>query len=106
MTADITIETIPVGELAPDPRNPRRISEPELEALNRSIQEFGLVDPVIARREDKTVIGGYQRLVAGRKLGLETVPVISHIAGPARPRGRRPSEQRARASLLAGGSIP
>lgn len=65
-----------VDSLRPDPANPRQIRERELEALTRSIQEFGLVDPIIARREDSTVIGGHQRLVAARRLGITEVPVI------------------------------
>ncbi len=72
----IQIEHIPVNDLKPDPANPRRISEQELEALTRSIRQFGLVDPVIARKEDKTVIGGHQRLLAARKVGYKTVPVV------------------------------
>lgn len=67
-TQQIEIEQVPIGELRPDPANPRRISDQELESLTRSIREFGLVDPVIARREDKTVIGGHQRLLAARRL--------------------------------------
>ncbi len=74
--ARLSIEQVPIGDLRPDPFNPRRISDGELETLVRSVREFGLVDPIIARREDLTVIGGHQRLVAARKLGLETVPVI------------------------------
>ena len=31
---------------------------------------------MLARREDKTVIGGHQRLTAARRLGYKTVPVI------------------------------
>ncbi len=72
----IQIEQVPIGELQPDPANPRRISDLELEALTRSIREFGLIDPIIARREDKTVVGGHQRLLAARRLGLKTVPVV------------------------------
>jgi DNA modification methylase len=75
-TARLEIDHVPIGDVHPDPANPRRISDDELESLTRSIREFGLVDPVIARREDSTVIGGHQRLVAARRLGLETVPVI------------------------------
>ncbi len=74
--ARLGIDHVPIGDLRPDPFNPRRISDDELEALTRSIQEFGLVDPIIARREDRTVIGCHQRLLAARRLGLETVPVI------------------------------
>jgi DNA modification methylase len=72
----INIEYIEIGNLKPDPANPQRISEQELEALTRSIREFGLVDPIIARHEDKMVIGGHQRLLAARKLGYTTVPVV------------------------------
>ena len=62
-TQQIQIEQLPIGELRPDPANPRRISDQELETLTRSIREFGLIDPIIARREDKMVIGGHQRLL-------------------------------------------
>ncbi len=72
----IKIEQIPINDLRPDPANPRRIGDQELEALTRSIREFGLVDPIIARLEDKTVIGGHQRLLAARRLGYKTVPVV------------------------------
>ncbi len=72
----LAIEHVAIGDLRPDPFNPRRISDAELEALTRSIQEFGLVAPIIARREDRTVIGGHQRLVAARRLGWKTLPVI------------------------------
>jgi DNA modification methylase len=75
-TADIQIEQISIDELKPDPANPRRISDQELESLTRSIREFGLVDPIIARKEDKTVIGGHQRLLAARRLGYKEVPVV------------------------------
>ena len=75
-TQQISIEHVSIDELSPDPANPRRISDDELESLTRSIQEFGLVDPIIARREDGVVIGGHQRLLAARRLGLKSVPVI------------------------------
>ena len=44
----IVVEHVPIDDLRPDPANPRRISDAELEALTRSIREFGLVDPIIA----------------------------------------------------------
>ena len=69
------IEFVPLDRLHPDPANPRRISDDELDALERSLREFGFVQPVLARREDSIVIGGHQRLVAARRLGLTQVPV-------------------------------
>ena len=76
VTSQLQIERVPTDRLRPDPANPRHISDAELESLTRSIQEFGLVDPILARRVDLTIIAGHQRLVAARKLGLTTVPVV------------------------------
>jgi DNA modification methylase len=71
----LTVEQVPLDQLRPDPANPRWIGQEELDSLERSIRQFGLVAPVLARREDGTVIGGHQRLVAARRLGLASVPV-------------------------------
>jgi DNA modification methylase len=71
----LTVDEVLIDLLRPDPANPRRISEEELDALERSLRQFGFVQPVLARRNDSTVIGGHQRLVAARRLGLTTVPV-------------------------------
>src|SRR5450756_2476644 len=71
----LTVVEVPIDDLRPDPANPRRISEDELDALERSLRQFGFVQPVLARRDDRTVIGGHQRLVAARRLGLTSVPV-------------------------------
>lgn len=72
----LTVEDVPIERLRPDPTNPRRISDDELEALTRSLREFGFVQPVLARRDDGIVVGGHQRLVAARRLGITIVPVI------------------------------
>jgi ParB-like chromosome segregation protein Spo0J len=74
----LAVEEIPIDRLRPDPANPRRIGDAELDALERSLRTFGFVQPVVARREDGVVIGGHQRLVAARRLGLTSVP--RHLA--------------------------
>ncbi|HLF78549.1 MAG TPA: DNA methyltransferase [Dehalococcoidia bacterium] len=71
----LLVEQVPIEELRPDPANPRRISSEQLESLTRSLQTYGFVQPVLARREDKMVIGGHQRLLAARRLGYKEVPV-------------------------------
>jgi DNA modification methylase len=71
----IQVVDVPINQLRPDPANPRRISNAELEALTRSIREWGFVQSILVRREDNTVIGGHQRLLAARRLGYKTVPV-------------------------------
>ena len=75
-TRVISIEHVDIDLLKPDPANPRKISDAQIEALTRSIVEFGVIQPILVRREDNTVIGGHQRLLAARRLGMKTVPVI------------------------------
>jgi DNA modification methylase len=72
----LQIEHVAPHTLLPHPRNPRTISSAQMAALERSITQFGLVDPVVVRKADRTVIGGHQRLEAARKLGLKTVPAV------------------------------
>jgi len=74
-TTLLTVEQVAIDQLRPDLTNPRRISDEELDALERSLREWGFVQPVLARREEGTVIGGHQRLLAARRLGLTMVPV-------------------------------
>ena len=70
------IVQVPIDDLHPDPANPRKISAEQLDGLTRSLREFGFVQPVIARHDDHLVVGGHQRIVAARRLGLKTVPTI------------------------------
>ena len=44
--------------------------------LQHSIAHWGVVQPLIVRRADDTVIAGHQRLEAAKALGLTEVPVI------------------------------
>jgi hypothetical protein len=78
LSSILTVEQVPLDQLRPDPANPRRISDDELDSLERSLRQFGFVQPVLARREDQVVIGGHQRLVTARRLGLTTVSVTWH----------------------------
>ena len=47
-----------------------------MQKLVRSIQEFGMVEPLVVRRSDQLVIGGHQRLEAAKALGMAMVPVV------------------------------
>lgn len=51
------------------------MSNQEMEALRRSIREFGFVEPIVAQAKSRIVIGGHQRLSAAIAEGLESVPV-------------------------------
>jgi len=45
LAAALAVEEVALDELRPDPANPRRISDDELEALTRSLRRFGFVQP-------------------------------------------------------------
>ncbi|HEY7659242.1 MAG TPA: ParB/RepB/Spo0J family partition protein [Actinomycetota bacterium] len=70
---------IPVDAVSPNPRQPRTLFEDEaLEALGRSIQEVGVLQPIVVRKVDGgfELIAGERRLRAAKLAGLATVPAV------------------------------
>lgn len=55
------IEKIKITDIVPAEYNPRQISDEELTKLSNSINEFGLVDPIIINLKNNKIIGGHQR---------------------------------------------
>ena len=55
------IEKIKITDIKPAEYNPRNISTEELTKLKNSINEFGLVDPIIINLKNNKIIGGHQR---------------------------------------------
>lgn len=55
------IEKIKITDIIPAEYNPRQISDEELTKLSNSINEFGLVDPIIINLKNNKIIGGHQR---------------------------------------------
>ena len=74
----LRIEYVDPAILKPAPYNPRRMAPEALARLVALLDAHGFVDPVIARREDRLVIGGHQRLAANaaRPVPDPRVPVI------------------------------
>jgi ParB family chromosome partitioning protein len=69
---------VPTGALEPNPVQPRTVMNPaRLDELAASIQESGMVQPILVRRvgERFQIIAGERRWRAAQKLGLATVPV-------------------------------
>lgn len=70
---------VPVGAVAPNPRQPRTLFEDEsLDALALSIREVGVIQPIVVRRAEGgyELIAGERRLRAAKRAGLATVPAI------------------------------
>ena len=75
-TADpLAIDYRPVASLIPYARNARTHSEAQVALIAGSIREYGFTNPVLVDG-DNGIIAGHGRVLAARKLGLATVPVI------------------------------
>jgi ParB-like chromosome segregation protein Spo0J len=70
------MQMVPTLSLQPAPWNPRRIAPDARQRLRAGIERFGFVQPVIAREEDRLIVGGHQRWDIAVELQLPTVPVI------------------------------
>jgi ParB family chromosome partitioning protein len=78
------LREVPVAAIAPNPRQPRReFVDESLDWLARSIQEVGILQPLVVRAwaGGYELIAGERRLRAARIAGLATVPVIVREAG-------------------------
>lgn len=74
----LRIESIPVSKVNPAPYNPRldlQPGDPEYQKLKRSIDEFGLVEPLVWNRRTGNLVGGHQRFKILRERGVDRVDV-------------------------------
>ncbi len=74
-----TVRQVPVGNIEPNPRQPRSVMENEaLLDLSASIKEHGVIQPLIVTGSapDFTLIAGERRWRAAQLAGLSEVPVI------------------------------
>lgn len=69
------IEAVPVEALIPYARNSRTHSDEQTAQIAASILEFGFTNPVLIGN-DNDIIAGHGRVLAARKLGLESVPCL------------------------------
>ena len=70
---------IPVGEIRPNPYQPRKTFDQEaLDELATSIRNYGVFQPIIVKKSIKgyDLIAGERRLRASKLAGLDTIPAI------------------------------
>jgi len=73
------IAAVPPGDILPNPNQPRRVFEPlALEELARSIERYGIIQPLTVRRAGRMfeLVSGERRLRAAMMAGLQRVPCI------------------------------
>lgn len=79
-TSNAASETkLPIEDIVPNPNQPRiHFSETELRELSESIQEHGVLQPLLVRKHGNgyEIIAGERRYQASKLAGLEELPVI------------------------------
>lgn len=73
---NLKIEYLPVDSLKPYSKNARKHSEKDIQAIVNSIEEFGFSDPIGIWSDKNIIVEGHGRLMAAKRLGMETVPCI------------------------------
>lgn len=81
------IGEIPVGEIRPNPHQPRQQMDPEeLAELAASIRDHGVIQPIVVTRAEGSdgfvLIAGERRWSAARQAGLERIPAVVKEATP------------------------
>jgi hypothetical protein len=66
---------LPIGDIKPYWRNPRRIPQEAVDAVAASIDRYGYLQPIVTDT-DHVVIVGHTRLQALKQLGWTEVPVV------------------------------
>src|SRR5690348_10566388 len=79
MDRTLAIEYRRLDGLIPYARNARTHSDEQVAQIAASIREFGFTNPILVDG-DNGIIAGHGRLLAARKLGMASVPVIE-LAG-------------------------
>ena len=82
-TEERRVLRLPVAEIRPNPRQPRRFfDERGLRELAASIRRHGIIQPLTVRRipQGWELVAGERRLRAAKLAGLETVPCIEAAA--------------------------
>jgi hypothetical protein len=62
-TAPLLVAQVPIDQLRPDPGNPRRISEDELDALERSLRPHESSSPPIGTKQGALYFGWHRENV-------------------------------------------
>lgn len=68
------IETRKINEIIPNSKNPRKLSKRNAEELRKSLEKFGVCQPIVINTNN-SIIGGHQRVRILSELGEKTVDV-------------------------------
>lgn len=72
----LKVEYYPIESIKPYENNAKIHTDEQIEQIKKSIQEFGMNDPIAIWSNDNIIIEGHGRLMACKELGMEEVPII------------------------------
>ncbi len=74
--ADLRPLAVPIGEVLLDPKNAREHSNANLQAIARSLQEFGQVKPIIVNGHNNQIEAGNGTYLAAQTLGWTHIAIL------------------------------
>jgi DNA modification methylase len=88
------IEIVPLASIVPYAGNPRAHADAQVDRIARSMDELGVINPIIVDKNNE-IVAGHGRYAAAKKLGLAAVPIIrvSHLT-PAHVKAFRIADNR------------
>jgi ParB-like chromosome segregation protein Spo0J len=63
-------------DLKPNPLNPRKSSVTQDENLKKSLEKFGVVEPIVFNKQSGYIVGGHFRVRELKKLGYKEVECV------------------------------
>lgn len=73
---ELDIKYIDIGDLKPYKKNAKKHPDSQVEYIANSIKAFGFKQPLVIDKDNVVVIG-HGRLMAAKKLGIESVPCVT-----------------------------
>ena len=70
----LDVQYLDINLIKPFARNPRTHSKEQIQQIATSMMKFGWVNPILVD-ENFEIIAGHGRVLAGKELGYETIPV-------------------------------
>ena len=70
----LKIEYVNIDSIRPYKNNAKQHPEEQIEQIKRSIEQFGMDDPIGVWKDE--VVEGHGRLIACKELGMKEVPII------------------------------
>jgi len=73
---DCKVKRMSLSEMKPAEYNPRKISDQAADGLGRSMEEFGVLVPIVWNKRSGNIVGGHQRYDRLKEMGETEADVV------------------------------